>query len=263
MKIYIDLILILNLGFDFILLFAVSKILKRKTDLNKLLISSFIGSLTTLTLFIKITSLNLFIIKIVASIIMTITAFQYKNIKYTLKNIIFLYIVSIVLGGSLYLLNLDLSYKNNGIIFYHNGLSINFIILLISVPIIIIIYVKEMYSIRNNYAFYHTITIYYKDYKQTYTGFLDTGNTLIDPYKKRPVILINDKTPFGYDYNKIYIPANTVIGNNIIECIKPAKIEIDKKEIKQEILVGYMKHKIRIDGIDCILNYKVMEELND
>ena len=134
MKIYIDLILLLNFGFDFILLLSVSIILRRNTHIYKLLIGAFIGSISILTLFTKINSLQLFIIKIIISILMCLTSFNYKNIKYTLKNIIFLYISSIVLGGALYLLNIELTYKNQGIIFYKNKLSINFIILIISTP---------------------------------------------------------------------------------------------------------------------------------
>ena len=143
MKIYIDLILLLNFGFDFILLLSVSLVLRRNAPIYKLLIGAFIGSISVLTLFIKINSLELFIIKIIISILMTITSFRFKNIKYTLKNIVYLYISSIVLGGALYLLNIELTYKNQGIIFYKNKMSINFLILVIISPIILYIYTKE------------------------------------------------------------------------------------------------------------------------
>ena len=112
MKIYIDLILLLNFGFDFLLLLSVSLILRRNAPIYKLLLGAFIGSISVLTLFMKINSLQLFIIKIIISILMTTTSFKYKNIKYTLKNILYLYISSIVLGGTLYLLNIELTYKN-------------------------------------------------------------------------------------------------------------------------------------------------------
>ena len=116
MKIYIDLILLLNFGFDFLLLLSVSTILRRNTEIYKLLLGAFIGSISVLTLFIKITSLELFMLKIIISILMCLISFKYKNIKYTLKNILYLYISSIVLGGALYLLNIEFTYKNQGII---------------------------------------------------------------------------------------------------------------------------------------------------
>ena len=94
MKIYLDIVLLINFGFDFLLLLSVSLILRRNIKLYKLMIGAFIGSISILTLFMKINSLELFVIKIIISILMCISTFNYKNLKYTIKNIIFLYISS-------------------------------------------------------------------------------------------------------------------------------------------------------------------------
>ena len=258
MKIYIDLILLLNFGFDFLLLLSVSIILRRNTEIYKLLLGAFIGSISVLTLFIKITSIELFILKIIISILMSITSFKYKDIKYTLKNILYLYISSIVLGGTLYLLNIEFTYKNQGIIFYKNKMSINFIILVIISPIIIYIYTKETKKLKNNYSNYHKVEIKTKDKIIKCTGFIDTGNKLKDPYKKRPIILINNNY---LDKNslKIYVPVHTIQGTNLIECIKIEKLIIDNNIIKKEVLLGFINKRIRIDGIECLLNSEIME----
>lgn len=258
MKIYIDLILLLNFGFDFLLLLSVSLILKRNTELYKLLLGAFIGSISVLTLFIKINSMQLFIIKIIISILMTITSFKYKNIKYTLKNILYLYISSIVLGGALYLLNIELTYKNQGIIFYKNKMSINFIILVIISPIILYIYTKECKNLRNNYSNYHKVEIKIRDKIIKCTGFVDTGNKLKDPYKKRPIILMNNNY-LDNNLNKIFVPVHTILGTNLIECIKIQELKIDNTIIKQEVLLGFINKRIKIDGIECLLNNEIME----
>ena len=259
MKIYIDLILLLNFGFDFLLLLSVSLILKRNVKIYKLLIGAFIGSISILTLFTKITSLQLFILKIIISILMSITTFKFKNIKYTLKNILYLYISSILLGGALYLLNIELTYKNQGIIFYKNKMSINFIILVIISPIIIYIYTKECKNMKNNYSNYHKVQIKIKDKTINCTGYIDTGNKLKDPYKKRPIILMNNNY-LQNDLNKIYVPAHTIIGTSLIECVKIEELKIDEKKIKKEVLLGFINKKIKIDGIECLLNNEIMEE---
>lgn len=260
MKIYLDIVLLINFGFDFLLLLSVSLILRRNIKLYKLMIGAFIGSISILTLFMKINSLELFVIKIIISILMCISTFNYKNLKYTIKNIIFLYISSIVLGGALYLLNIELSYKNQGIIFYKNKLSINFIILLITTPIILYIYIKESKSLKNNYSNYRKVEI--KINKETIkcTGYIDTGNKLKDPYKKRPIILMNNKYLEKKDLNKIIVPAHTIIGTKLIECIKITDLKIDNIKIQKEVLLGFIDKKIKIDGIDCLLNYEIMEE---
>ena len=172
----------------------------------------------------------------------------------------FLYISSIVLGGSLYLLNIELSYKNKGIIFYNNGMSLNLIILVILSPIIIYIYIKESKNLRNNYSNYHQVEFKIKDQTFTYNGFLDTGNKLRDPYKKRPIILINNNYLEKLDLPKIMVPASTIIGTKLIECIKINNLKIDNKLIKQEVLLGLINKKIKIDGIDCLLHYQILEE---
>ena len=263
MKIYIDLLLLLNFGFDFILLLSVSLILRRNTEIYKLMLGAFLGSISILTLFIKINSIELFLIKIIISIIMCLTSFGYRNIKYTMKNIIFLYISSIILGGALYLLNIELSYKNQGIIFYKNKLSINFIILIISTPIIIYIYIRECKELKQNYSNYHKVEIEVKGEKIKCNGFLDTGNKLKDPYKKRPIILMNNNYLQNKDISKIMVPAHTIIGTQLIECIKINNLKIDNKQIKKETLLGFINKKIKIDGVDCLLNYEIMEEYND
>ncbi len=260
MKIYLDIVLLINFGFDFLLLLSVSLILRRNASIYKLLIGSFIGSISILTLFMKINSIQLFFIKLIISILMCITSFKYKNLKYTIKNIIFLYLSSIVLGGALYLLNIELSYKNQGIIFYKNKLSINFIILIITTPIILYIYIKECKNLKTNYSNYHKVEIKINNETIKCNGFIDTGNKLKDPYKKRPIILMNNNYLEKKDINKIIVPAHTIMGTKLIECIKINNLKIDNNEIKKEVLLGFINKKIKIDGIDCLLNYEIMEE---
>ena len=129
MTIYLDLVMILNFAIDFILLLTVSIILKRNVKLTRIMLGAFIGGLSILFLFFNINSFLLFIFKILISILMILTTFGYKTIKYTLVNILYLYMSSIILGGFLYLLNLEFSYKHIGMIFFNNIFSCNFIYL--------------------------------------------------------------------------------------------------------------------------------------
>ena len=130
----------------FVLLFSVNYTLKRRIKIRRLFLGSIVGSISTISLFVPLKSFELFLLKFIISIFMILSSFSYKNILYFLKNLFYLYIVSIFLGGTLYLLNIQFSYKNNGIIFYHNGLSINIILVIIITPIIIYIF-REFFSI--------------------------------------------------------------------------------------------------------------------
>ena len=187
MKIYLDLVMLLNFSIDFILLLSVSIILKRKVKIYKILLGSFVGGLSILLLFFNINNITLFILKIIISILMCLITFKFNNIKYTLVNLLYLYMSSIILGGFLYLLNIEFSYKHVGIIFINNGLSINFIFLLITSPIILYIYIKQTKNFRSTYSNYYNIKIFKNNKAYDYIGFIDTGNTLTDPLTKKAV----------------------------------------------------------------------------
>ncbi|MDD3341156.1 MAG: sigma-E processing peptidase SpoIIGA [Bacilli bacterium] len=262
MKIYLDLLFILNFAFDFLLLLSTSVLLRRNANIHHLLIGAFIGGLSILSLFIPMSSVLLFFIKILISIIMILISFGYRDLKYTFRNLGYFYMTSIVLGGFLYFLNVQFSYKQEGIVFYHNGLSINYIVLLILSPIILYFYIKQGLFLKNNYSHYYKIKIHF-DEKQvlTLSAFLDTGNTLCDPYFHRPVIIINKKKMI-YDINQFgmfLVPYKTVSGESLLPCVKASYLEIDKVGRRENFLVGFMEESILIDGIDCILNEKIME----
>lgn len=261
MKIYLDLIMILNFVFDFLLLLSTSIILRRNISINRLIIGAFVGGISILFLFIKLNSIQLFLFKIIISIFMLLISFGYKDIRYFGKNVLFFYMASIILGGFLYFLNIQFSYKNNGLIFFHNGLSINVIFLFIFSPIIIYIYIKQCKNLKNNYASYYKANLYINDNIIRLNAFLDTGNKLIDPYKKRPIILIDKKElKFNIDeYKTILVPYETVNDKGLLKCIKANKIDIEGYGVKTKFLVGIMDDKICIDGVNCILNDKLLE----
>ena len=141
MKIYVDLVFLLNIFFDFILLLSVSLILRRNVSIKRIIFGGITGGSSIFLLFLNITKFELFLIKIVIAFLMVIVTFKYRNLKYTLKNFVYLYIVSIVLGGFLYLINIELSYDRSGIIFINNGLSINIVLLIIASPLLLYLYI--------------------------------------------------------------------------------------------------------------------------
>ena len=257
MKIYLDMIFMLNFCFDFILLLSVSIVLRRNISIKRLLLGSTLGGLSIFVLFMKINSFELFLIKFVISLLMLLVTFKYKDLKYTLRNLGFLYINSILLGGFLYFLNIQFSYKQEGLVFYHNGLSINFIFLIIISPIIIYIYIRQAKSLKNTYSLYHKVNIYFNNKVYKVNGFLDTGNKLKDPITNKPVIILKDN--IIKNINDYYlIPYTTIKENGLIKCIKVDKIEISDVGTKENVLVGFIKN-LKMEGIDCILNTTIME----
>lgn len=261
MKIYVDLIIFLNFMFDFILLLVTNIILKRGTSLKRIILGALVGSLTIVVLFIPFTTCTLFFLKVLLSILIILITFGYKDLKYFLINLFYFYIVSIILGGFMYYLNIEFSYKNIGMVFYHKGLSINYIFIIIFSPIILLMYKRQMKLIKEINSLHYNVEVYVNDKPLYLKGFMDTGNTLVDPITKRKVIITNSREFINIVKNNMYylVPYETVSSSNLIKCYKVDKIYIKELGIRKDILVGITKEKLKYNGINCILNYYLME----
>jgi Sporulation factor SpoIIGA. len=262
MKVYLDLIIVLNIALDFLILLTVSIVLKRNVNIKRIILASLFGGLSIFLLFVPINTFMLFVVKLLISMVMVIIAFSYKNKKYFINNMAYLYMVSIILGGFLYFLRVEFSYKNEGVIFFNNGMSINFIVLLIISPIILYIYIKESKMLKLNGSYYHKVDLYYKNKCYKFNGFLDTGNKLYDQYKKRPIVLIRNKDiKFNYDKG-ILVPYHTASGNSLLKCLVVDSMIIDGNEVLNPV-IGLSEQDFNIDGVDMILHNEVMGGRND
>ena len=259
MKIYLDIVIIINFFFDFLLLFSVSYILKRNTKIHRLIIGSLIGGVSLLSLFINMTSFELFLYKVIISILMIFISFGYKDIKYFINNIIYLYINSIILGGFLYFINNMFSYKTIGLIFINNGYSLNLLLVFLLTPLIIFLYIKNTKKLKENYSKYYKTKIVFLNGKSVnITGFLDTGNNLYDPYKKRPIIIINNGILNDYKPKYILVPVKTINKTSMMKCFKIKDIYINNIKVKINCLVGISDNNFNIDGVDLLLHSKLI-----
>ena len=192
---------------------------------------------------------------------MVILTFGYKDLKYTINNLGYFYMISVILGGFLYYLNLEFSYTHIGLIFINKGISVNAIFLILISPIILYIYYKQSKKFKTNYNLIYEITIGLKN-KQILKlkGFLDTGNKLFDPITNKPILLVQ-KGLIQEEKEKIYfVPFHSLGNNNLLKCFKPEYVEIEQKKYKN-YLIGISDKKFSMEGVECILNNKMMEEL--
>lgn len=242
MKVYFEFIFIINFLLDFMILYGTKRVLKINKKLYRIILGSLIGSLSTFLLFINIENITLLILKIFLSVLIVFTAFGKNNF---FKNFFYFYLISIILGGTIYLFDLNSSYY------------FNFLILIIASPIIIYLIIKEFLSYKNTYSNKYEVEIYIKNKKYSLEGFIDTGNRLTSPIKKEPIILVNLKIN---PKNIIYVPYKALNTEGIISCIRPDKVIIESKEFNH-CLIGLAKDKFALDGISCILPNKFKEEL--
>lgn len=118
MKIYIDVVFFINFMFDLLLLISVGLERKIVAKLSRLLLGAFLGSLSIFFLFLPLNSLTLFLLKAGVSLLMIATSFGLPNKQYVWNNLKSLYGSSIILGGLMYVLNIQFSYKQEGLLFF-------------------------------------------------------------------------------------------------------------------------------------------------
>lgn len=244
MEMYIDLFFIFNVIMDYIIIMSTSILLKRRTSYIRMILSSLIGGISSLVLF---TSLNKIVIEIVSIVIMVLISFGYKGIRYLINNILYMYILSTLLGGIIYLFNIKVS----------NSMFLTYLIIIVISIEVMILYIKENKKMRSIYNNYYKVDIYFKDReKLSLIGFVDTGNNLYDPYKKRPVIIVPNK--YIKEDKYILVPYHTINGNGLLKCIKPDIIFIDGIGYKGNVLIGFSDSFNFGDGVDVILHKDIM-----
>ena len=102
MKVYLDIVLIINTLLDYNIFYIVNKILKRNTNLYRIILTSLLGNISLIFLFININKISLFVIKILLCILLCLVAFGFKNLKYMINNMAYVYMISTIFGGILY-----------------------------------------------------------------------------------------------------------------------------------------------------------------
>jgi len=254
MKVYIDVVFALNFFFDLILLFGVKNLLKRKGSNIRLLFGALLGEASCITLFLPLSTLSLILVKLLISTLMILITFGYGGFNSFKKNLLYFYLLSVTLGGIIYVLKL--SFRVNSTDFFTN-----FLILIMIGPYFLWKYISEHKIFKSNYSLRHDVEIYYKQRKYDYVAYLDTGNKLQDPYKKRPIILVYDKRlNFSYE-DSILVPYKTLNNEGVLKCQKVEKIIIDKKIQLTDILIGKAHSNFNIEGVDVILPNIIKEEL--
>lgn len=194
------------------------------------------------------TSINRLLLELITIILMVIIAFKYKNIRYFLTNILYTYILSILLGGLIYLFNSKVTLN----------IYLNYLVIIILSIEVMTLYIKEYKKIKNTYNNYYKVDIYFKDKEKiSLIGFLDTGNNLYDPYKKRPIILVDKK--YQKEDKFILVPYHTINGEGLLKCIKPEKVYIEKIGYKTNLLMAFSSSPSTINGVEVLLHKDLMK----
>ncbi len=256
MKIYLDYIFLINFLFDFILLLGVSIVLKRNVSKLRLFLGSLFGGVSFFIIFFSMSSVMFLIVKMLLGVLMVIICFSYKSFRYTLSNFIYLVILSVILGGGLYLINTEIGYSNVGMIFFANGNSVNLFVLILIGFLIVLFYSRYVKVIKRSVVNKYNVEVFIGNSSYKFDGFMDTGNDLL--YFNRPVVILNKD--FGYDGDYVYIPFRSVNGNSVMKGFKVSKIFVSGKGFFENVYVAIANDKFQLKDCDMILNVNLWED---
>lgn len=222
MKIYLDVIFIENVFINYIIFLTTSCILKKNTNYLRILISSVLGGFYVIgfiTNFIPL--LSNFFIKILLSIMMVYFAFTPSNFKKLFKDLNVFYLVTFVVGGIasslVYTIDDKCSIIKNNYLVGFNSFKISIFASIIGFVILCFsfFYKNELLKQRNLICRIR-ISNNYKSIETT--CFIDSGNTLKDPFTHKSVIIVEkniiEKITDLNNFKKFRLIPFTSIGND-------------------------------------------------
>lgn len=219
--IYLDIIFLENVIMNSIILYAAAIILKIKTKFIRIFISSIIGSIYAIILYI--TNLKIYtsiISKILLSIIMVYVAYNPQNVKKLWKQILIFYLTSFVFGGvSLYLIYVI---KPQDILI-ENGMFIGEYVLKVIMLAAIVAYLVIKISLKIIKTKISPKDMYCKikfklNGKEVETkAMIDTGNLVKEPITNTPVIIVESSLLYDVLPKEILNNLDNILGGNLDE----------------------------------------------
>ena len=204
-----------------IILYAAAIILKIKTKFIRIFISSIIGSIYAIILYI--TNLKIYtsiISKILLSIIMVYVAYNPQNVKKLWKQILIFYLTSFVFGGvSLYLIYVI---KPQDILI-ENGMFMGEYVLKVIMLAAIVAYLVIKISLKIIKTKISPKDMYCKikfklNGKEVETkAMIDTGNLVKEPITNTPVIIVESSLLYDVLPKEILNNLDNILGGNLDE----------------------------------------------
>lgn len=201
MTIYVDIVLLENLCMNYIILFGTAYIIKLKIKHLRILASSLIGAIYAILAYSGIFEMytNIFV-KIVLSICMVYIAYNPRNVKAIIKELIIFYLVSFALGGCafalLYIVKPQDIFVKDGVFIGTYPIKIALLGGIVGFWITYIAF-KLVKNRLNKTELIYEIHIKLDEKEIKTKVMLDTGNMLKDPITNTPVALIDKSKLYG------------------------------------------------------------------
>jgi len=295
-QIYIELIWLLNFLIDWMILLLTQSITRFQTKGIRIILASFFGSLIVpINILFPSLPSDIWSIKLFHSILMVWLAFGFKNLAVYLKMLATFYFMTFAIGGGLFAvhyLSSSSNYINSQQTIQNEQIHIIFV--LVAFPIVYLFTKHRMDKhklLQHQQSFYYQVTIDWKKQKIATTGYMDSGNHLIDPLTQTPVIIVGEAllqhwleqesidklkqeydqitdgitTQLSYDGFRL-LPYQGVSGEYMLMLVfKPNSIHIhlNERTIKyKKVLIGIQFGNLVADGsYHCLLHPNLLKQI--
>ena len=257
-NVYADVVLANNFTIDFLLLTVVKKVMKLETRKGGIFLASMAGAFYALAVTIfpfPVFFLQSIVTYCAASALMTALAFKFKDLRALLRIVAGLYLSAVILAGLMELFRAGGFYTS----IYLYAAAVGF-------SIILTLYLWRMVSesAAGNGHLYKVL-IEYQGREASFTGFLDTGNRLTEPYTGNPVSVISAASCtelFGTVNAVIFVPFRSVgKDSGILPAVRADRMEIEKEGQKKIIEKPYIaiseEKRSQNDSYQILLNEKL------
>jgi len=302
-NIYLDAVWTLNFILDLMLLMLTQSLARDHTRKIRLVFGAFIASLLVpFSIYFPNTFFSSILGKFLYSILIILCSFKFLGIYRFVKLLFIFYFVSFSIGGGLigihFLFQNPIILSANGFLTFNSGYGdpISWLFVLIGFPIVYLFTKRRMDKhgidkIRYDQIYNVSIKINHKIF--TTSGYIDSGNQLVDPITKYPVIICDEnylKQWFSddewnvlkeahqeLDFSKIpkkwekliqIVPYQGVEGySNFLIAMRPEKVIVyyhQNKIVTNKILVGIQFGNLTKDhSYHCLLQPQILTLVSD
>lgn len=264
MTLYVDIIFLENIFMNSIILLATGVILKTQTRIWRNLLSSTIGSIYAIIIYVSDIQIysNVFL-KIILSCAIVYIAFKPPNIKSFFKHIVIFYLTSFTFGGVAFALLYFV--RPQDILFQEGVLIGTYPIKMILAGgivgfIIVTISFKNIKGKLSRKDMYCNLNFSINDKKLSITAIIDTGNLLKDPITKMPVVVVESEELVNvFPRNILENISNIINGRDIELGDYASKIRvIPFKSLGKEngLLLGIKIDEIEVEYQDILYKHR-------
>ncbi|MFC4557023.1 sigma-E processing peptidase SpoIIGA [Virgibacillus kekensis] len=299
MTIYLDAVWLLNFFLDMMLLMLTQALAKDSTHKIRIIFGAFVASLLVpLTIFYPGSFLSGMTGKLIYSVLIIVSAFGWQSVHRVLKLLFLFYFITFAIGGGLiavhFLSQSSVGVASGSILTYNGGYGdpISWLFVIVGFPLSWWFTKKRMdkhATEKIRYDQLSEVSIQIAGVSKSTTGYIDSGNQLVDPLTKKPVIICDEyflsqwftreewkmlenahenldfeKLPEKWEKRIHIIPFQGVEGKRtFMLALKPDNLEIyygDEKIVTRKTLIGIQFAELTKDqSYHCLLHPQIIK----